>query len=244
MLQQLIVACGTCCHVQVVRDGSKAAVTAHSISRAADHCYVRALVQGCARQNQGVDPVQFPMFYKEPANFSEEPPCGNPVPELFGTKTTVPRKQYHWQQSNGGNQWHIDGFTCDPRVLCKAFKGIRFRFMPQPVSQNAALNASVGSMPSMLVYIAVHKLYGTYIFYPYLGAKGGSQSRKTWEDYEYWGVNITEDELKHINEVLYYNQRPARPAARRAMNAEDFDTSKFNPHKGFRVCSTTLKHAN
>ena len=85
--------------------------------------------------------------------------------------------EYKWKPTNAHNQWWIDAFTCDPRVLWKGMKGVQFVGDPAPVAQNDILNASVGRLPVMLVYICVHPKHGTRIFYPCHGRQGRQEER-------------------------------------------------------------------
>ena len=166
----------------------------------------------CAKQVLGRRPVDFPSFYKT---------------ERAAKRCFAPGYRYMWDPKNGQQQWWIDAFTCDPRALGQAMSGIQFKGAPPPVAQNDILNASVGRLPVMLVYIAVHQTYGTRIFYPYHGAKAGKQA--AYEGYEYWTADLTDDEVKQLNDFVYYNQPGARASARRAgcKPGADFDTAYF-----------------
>ena len=190
-------------------------------------------MQDCAKEGLGKQDITFPSFYQQPASFAEPMPTGaafSPARDLFGANA----KKRRWDMRNTKDQYAIDAFTVDPCVVCKRFRGIRFGNMPRAVSQNAALNASVGQMPTMLVYITTHPKFGTKIFYPYLGAKGGTQKRNTWQDYQYWGHNITREELAHLRRCAYYNQPQARAKARELMAAAGADASSLD-RKLFRV---------
>lgn len=179
-------------------------------------------VQACAQENLGEKPMTYPEFYKQPANMQDPMPTGlgSSAARFLFEPGAQPR---FWKREYCNNQWHVDAFTCDPRVVCKRFRGIRFKKMPLPVAQRPELNASVGQMPCMLVYIATHAKYGTRIFYPYLGTSGGAAKYNTWEGYQYWGHNITKEELVHLQRCAYYNQPPARARARQLMATLDPD---------------------
>ena len=180
-------------------------------------------MQNCAKQVLGRQAVTFPSFYKT---------------EDGAKRCFAPGYQYMWDPINGKQQWWIDAFTCDPRALGQQQKAILFKDSPAPVAMNDMLNASVGRLPVMLVYIAVHQHYGTRIFYPYHGAKAGKKS--AYEGYEYWMQDLTEREVEHLNDILYYNQPTAFASAR---NAGCKSGAKFNPAY-FRVrlymCSACL----
>lgn len=149
-----------------------------------------------------------------------------------------------WDPKNGKQQWWIDAFTCDPRALGQAMAGIQFKGDPIPVAQNDVLNAAVGRLPVMLVYIAVHEQFGTRIFYPYHGAKCGKKA--AYEDYEYWTRDLTAAEVAHLNDFLYYNQPGARNSARNAgcKVGAAFDTAYFRVRSHMQsACLTALTAA-
>lgn len=156
-------------------------------------------MQACARQVLGRDKVTFPGFYRS------EPEAARCFKDNYA---------YMWNPKNARNQWWIDAFTCDPRVLWEGMKGIQMHGNPAPVAQNDILNASVGRLPVMLVYICVHPIHGTRIFYPYHGAKAGKVAAYT--DYQYWTRDLTAAEVTHLNDFMYYNQPEAHASARRA----------------------------
>lgn len=156
-------------------------------------------MQNCAKQVLGRQPVTFPQFYKT-------------EPEAL--RCFVPGYEFLWNPKWSENQWWIDAFTCDPRLLGRAFKCIRFRGDPPPVQQNDILNASVGRLPVMMVYIAVHQEFGTRIYYPYHGAKAGKKA--AYQNYKYWCRQLTPREVAHLNDILYYNQPQAHKGAKQA----------------------------
>jgi hypothetical protein len=60
------------------------------------------------------------------------------------------------------------------------------------------------------------------------------QKRNTWEDYQYWGHNITKEELAHLQRCAYYNQPQARAIARELMAKDGHDVDKLDSNL-FRV---------
>lgn len=176
----------------------------------------------------GKVPVEFPSFFKDP-----DVPRRTETAYLFDKDY-----QYYWHPSNAENQWWLDGLRIDPSELIENQQVIFEHGMDQPVVQCKLANASVGSLPSVLVYIAVHKDFGTHVFYPYHGAKGGggdkTETLHMYDGFRFWYSELKDDELKFIIERKYYNQAQGLKAfekkgsdARRERLAGPFDADNF-----------------
>lgn len=145
-----------------------------------------------------------------------------------------------WNPEHFANQWFIDAFTVDPDELLKDRTGIYPRGRPRFVQQCDLINASVGSLPKVQVYIAVHQDFGTLVFYPYHGAKHGGRSEKKdanmYEGYRYWTSELSDTEKEQIRTSGYYNYSAAIEAIRKKGGGqwEDFNSGDFHP-KHFTV---------
>lgn len=123
------------------------------------------------------------------------------------------KDKYLWDPANAGNQWWIDGLTIDPSILLSNRKVIWQQGVSQPVLKSKMENASIGSLPKVTVYIAVHPAFGTHVFYPYHGAKHGGEFKgnpgKMYDGFQFWFSDFSEDMLQFIKERDYYNQERA-----------------------------------
>jgi hypothetical protein len=59
-----------------------------------------------------------------------------------------------WHPDNSDNQWWVDAFTIEPTSLLTHSTVISKRGMKQDAVENPWANASVGTMPKVMVYIA------------------------------------------------------------------------------------------
>ena len=82
-----------------------------------------------------------------------------------------PEYKYYWDPLNNLDQWHIDGLTVDPHNFLCDLKMIGQKGVAFDIVENALLNKSVGQLPKIMVYIAVHAQFGTSIL---------SQDRCSW----------------------------------------------------------------
>lgn len=152
--------------------------------------------------------------------------------------------RYFWRPEHNQNQWHIDAFTCDPHDFVSSARGIKRRGAPQPPSSDPIMNFSVGQLPRMMVYIAVHAQHGTRVFYPYHGAKGGNRkegSEGTWDGYKYWTGTLEDEDAEQLMSFHYYNQEPAMnnvAAVQKLLDASE-DPKRVQPHL-FLVCLHTF----
>lgn len=185
-------------------------------------------VQACARQALGLDPVQFPKMYaKDPALMA--------LPNIRDAHE--PGYEYYWSPDHYKNCWFCDALTIDPSELLADDKGIWERGTPQPVCQRRLENANIGSLPKILLYLAVHPDHGAHIFYPYHGAKhGGSADTKfdegkMYNGFEFWYTQLTPAELEHVRSRCYYVQasgvRKMSATTRARMAAPGFNPQNF-----------------
>lgn len=139
--------------------------------------------------------------------------------------------QYYWDPENIDDQWQIDAFTTDPQVFLSDLKAIGEEGVPMPVQQLEIMNKSVGALPKMLVYIAVHPQHGTRVFYPYSGARGGQKKENTYDGYQYWCSNLADWQKEQLVQFAHYNQTGAwshqHVAARRLRVSERFSPDNF-----------------
>lgn len=147
-----------------------------------------------------------------------------------------------WDPSNGMNQWWVDAFSVDPSAMVEGLTGLWCRGTPQPIRNTKLENASVGTLPLILVYIAVHQQYGTYAWYPYHGARHGAVDeegeKKMFQGFKYWFDDISEADKEDIVRNRYCNQPSAIEAYHNKSSKEEweaFTTGKFNP-RWFMVC--------
>lgn len=175
---------------------------------------------------------------------AELPPCYRDAwlgGEYAGVET------YMWQPTNGEDQWWIDAFTVDPSKMLEGMTGLWETGIPQPVTRTRLENASVGTLPNITVYIAVHPTHGTHAFYPYHGAKGGGADKaadaKMYGGFKFWFSEMTAGQLGDIVEHQYCNQPAGVTAFYDKSSAEEqeifeaapADQSEFQPTY-FMVC--------
>ena len=154
-----------------------------------------------------------------------------------------PESGYRWDPLNGQEQWWIDGLTVDPSNLLENMKGLWIHGEPQPVTSTKLENASIGSLPKVTVYIAVHAEHGTHAFFPYHGAKHGGADKdadgRMYQGFQYWFSNLTSSQLGHIVEQSYCNQEGGVEAFRKRASPEEYKRFKEGPFdpRLFMVCS-------
>jgi hypothetical protein len=64
-----------------------------------------------------------------------------------------------WHPDNSDNQWWVDAFTIEPTSLLTHSTVISKRGMKQDAVENPVANASVGTMPKVMVYIAARSAW-------------------------------------------------------------------------------------
>lgn len=115
-----------------------------------------------------------------------------------------------WEHPRGLEQWWIDAFTVDPHKMLLGLTGLWEHGTPQPVTSTRLENASVGSLPIITVYIAVHPKFGTHAFFPRHGARGGGGKADSkggmFEGFKYWFSDMDPDTLEAIARLRYCNQ--------------------------------------
>lgn len=194
-------------------------------------------MQACAKQILGRMDVEFPSFLKEA--------CKGRFKYLLSQKrgrgAATPGRRHRWKHENGFKQWWCDAFTVDPSHMMGG-EGLWEHGQPQVVTSTALENASVGSLPSVMVYLVAHPTHGTHAFYPYHGAKHGAvkgNGQKTlFKDFEYWYSSLPAEVLAQIVELNYFNHPKSVEAFFNKAKQEEvhaFRTGPFNP-KYFLVC--------
>lgn len=191
------------------------------------HGLICADVQACAKQCLGRQPVVSPDCYKSA-------PAKDAWQHIFQPDFT-----YFWDPEWAREQWWIDAFTIDPSMLLQDMRGLWEHGIPQPVMATAIENASIGTLPKILVYMACHQEYGTHIWFPYHGAKHGSSNKDgldaMYEGFDYWFSSedpAFQARLQRLIKSRYYNRPDAVDKFERRASASEiagFKSAKFNP---------------
>ena len=195
-------------------------------------------VQACAKQVLGLEPVAFDLeavAYDTVGLYTRlrvDPP--------FQHIYDLNKYKLVWNPAWGGEQWWFDGMTIDPSMLLTDLRGIWEHGVEQPVTVTKLENASVGTLPKVMVYIAVHAKFGTHIWFPFHGAKHGGPNKagdnKMYADFEFWFTQLPELEKAKIVHKMYYNpeksvekfQATATQEEKEAFGAEgEFDAVNF-----------------
>lgn len=159
-------------------------------------------MQACAKQILGLNYVQFPPQLRKI--------CNGKFSYLYPDQHGRGGRPHKWRHEFGKNQWWIDALTIDPSHMLGG-RGLWEKGKPQPVCSTALENASVGSLPAVMVYLAAHPVHGTRAFYPYHGAKHGSVcdsetgEKSLFRDFEYWFDSLGEKEKEEIRDLGYFN---------------------------------------
>jgi len=132
------------------------------------------------------------------------------MPQVLRRQLFKSDYQYRWDPELALDQWWIDALTVDPLELLQDRRVIWTADRPQPVLQTKVENASVGTMPAVAAYLAVHAKFGTHVFFPYHGAKHGGDDKeadgKMYEGFIHWHARVSEDVRDFIKHRDYYNQ--------------------------------------
>ena len=184
-------------------------------------------MQACAKMLLGQQPIEIPAFYH-----AADAPCKHAVACL----KEPGRPPLYWHPDFFEDQWFIDAFTVDPHELLDDRTGIWPRGVERPPQQCNLVNASLGSLPKVQVYIAVHQQFGTLAFYPYHGAKHGGRSEKKdermYEGYVYWTSALSKESKEQIRDRGYYNFQAAMEALKKdgtAAEWREFTGGEFHP---------------
>ncbi|MGV0990572.1 hypothetical protein [Limnohabitans sp.] len=200
-------------------------------------------MQAAAKQVLGLTVVPPLDLYKNVGLYQHG---DNPMQFIFDQDFT-----FTWNPDFGKEQWWFDALTVDPTKLLTNLKGIWMHGVEQPVTATQLANASIGTLPKILVYIAVHQVHGTHIWFPYHGAKHGSADKDSegtmYEGFEFWYQGLTDEQRKQIIKLGYYNQpvgqeKFQKTASNAQKNAFE-DDSEFNPDH-FMVSYSTVVLVN
>lgn len=195
-------------------------------------------VQAVAQQVLGRMDIKFNDLYKTVGLF--------PCQDQMWAHVTQPSYHIRWSPEWRQEQWWLDALTVDPSKLIMDIKGLWEHGIPQPVTSTKLENASIGTLPKVLVCIAVHQKFGTHIWFPYHGARHGPQDKegegKMYEGFKYWFDDLPEHEKLKIIQHGYYNhpkgleefRKIASNSQQNALESETFDPSFF------MVCTSTL----
>lgn len=218
-----------CAHAHLGKHFSVSVWRADCCSRniACNHLLSHIAVQACAKQCLGRQPVVFPDCYKAPA-------VRDTWRHLF-----EPGFNFLWKPEWAKEQWWIDAFTIDPSQLLHDMRGLWEHGIPQPVMATAMENASIGTLPKILVYIACHQEFGTHMWFPYHGAKHGSGDKDgvdgMYEGFEYWFDSDDGEfqaRLARLIGMQYYNRADALQKFERRASASEkaaFRSNEFDP---------------
>lgn len=188
-------------------------------------CEKQRLVQACAKQVLGQIKVTFPESFNTGW-------CKQIWGFLFH-----PSYAYYWNPDNGKKQWWIDALSVDPSKSFDDLRGIWARGVPQPVVESKVHNSSIGSMPLILAYVAVHPDYGCHIFFPFHGAKHGGVDKLShgtmYQGFRFWFHDCGPLELHKLTTMNYYNTEEAmvKAADRLAKNPGSSQLSKSSKAK-------------
>jgi hypothetical protein len=164
-------------------------------------------------------PVEFPLCYQEAW--------------LQGEYMNLP-DDYYWDPKNGKEQWWIDALTVDPSKMLEGMTGLWEHGVPQPVTRTRLENASVGTLPIISVYIAVHPEHGTHVFFPYHGAKGGGGDKdaedRMYGGFKFWYSEFSHEQLIDIVEHQYCNQPAGVAAFEKRASATEQESFKQHPN--------------
>lgn len=169
---------------------------------------MRCNVQACANQILGNTDVVFPPQLKDI--------CNGKFHYLYSRKRqatgeVMAGRKHKWKPANGYEQWWVDALTVDPSHMLGG-TGLWEHGRPQPASCTPLENASVGSLPAIMVYLVAHPEFGTHAFFPYHGAKHGSVCDKAtgakalYQGFDYWYTGVPEAVLKLIVKLGYCNK--------------------------------------
>ena len=194
-----------------------------------DVAHITLLVQECARQVLGLDPVQLHSAYQDGHLVYPDGEKG-----MYNDMYT---RNFYWKHSRGFKQWWIDALTVDPTKLLLDRQGIWEYGRDQPVHESALVNAHLGSMPAVMVFLAAHQEHGTHAFFPYHGAKHGAVDKtgvkKLYEEFDYWYTKLPAATKAQIVKLGYCNTPKAIEHFRKTASPQEWaefrDTSKFNP---------------
>lgn len=120
-----------------------------------------------------------------------------------------PPQEYMWNPENGYDQWWIDALTVEPSKLLENMHGLWVHGEPQPVTSTKLGNASIGSLPKVLVYLVCHATFGTHAFFPYHGAKHGGDDKdgegKMYDGFQYWYSELTPEQRDQLKDTAFSN---------------------------------------
>ena len=206
---------------------------------------VRQMPTYNSRAQMYLRPAPAPGSVKGPDSFSAQtvPVSGQWV------DVSDPRYRYHWHPMFVQQQWCIDAFTVDPHDFLQGLTAIRIKGKSVPVAQNGLLNKSVGQLPRMHVYIAVHAKHGTRVYFPRTGAQGGGRGAArdaVYAGYGLWYETLDAQSREQLRTFLYYNQAKAAEAVRQqaekghGLEPELFKVLQFHELKNshFLICCT------
>ena len=188
-------------------------------------------MQATAKQVLGRVPATYPDLYKHVGLFEPQSRRWEHLVESTGYEGPA------WHPDFGEEQWWFDALTVDPTKLINDITGIWEHGTPQPVTSTKLENASIGTLPKILVYIAVHQVHGTHIWFPYHGAKHGSQDKEAegamYEGFKYWHTDLDELELQQIVKSGYYMQPKGLDKFKLTVNdgeQQAFANNAFDPN--------------
>lgn len=181
-------------------------------------------LQDCARQLLGHIPVQYPAYHFEAG-----------AAGLYAAQRTRARElPFYWNPEFFQNQWFIDAFTVDPSDIVMDRKGICVMGEAPPIMESQLVNVSVGGLPKVMVYIAVHQKHGVHAFFAYHGAKhGGTADKRAEADmyagFDFWYERLSPEEKAHIIERNYYNTPESVAAFKKRSSASAFKAFTDGP---------------
>lgn len=191
-------------------------------------------MQDCASQVLGRIPIVFPQCYHDES-----------LPWLARVWAWLKIAKLHWNPQRGRFQWWIDAVTIEAPKQDGGQAGMGVKGVGQPILQTKLANCRPGSMPAVMVYVAVHPQYGCKVWFPYNGAKGKGGAKKNkpgqpWEGFETWLSTLPQEKKDLLVDLEYFNHPDTMDKkVSKAKRKEMQDKSAFTP-ENFLVWSLML----
>lgn len=141
-----------------------------------------AATQRCAKQISGERPCEYPDW----------------VPDELKKATG-----YMWHPDNSDNQWWVDAFTIEPTGMMSQSTVISQRGMKQDAVENPVANAGVGTMPKIMVYIAVHAVHGVFVSWVNTGSTMGRVG--AYDGFKRWTDDLSDIDKVYVSQFHHFN---------------------------------------
>jgi len=171
---------------------------------------------------------RIPVEY-EPYHFRED------AEGLYAARRVHTRSTpFYWNPDFFHRQWFIDAFTVDPADIVADRTGISIKGEPQPIMESEIAHMTVGRLPKVMVYIAIHEKRGVHAFFAYHGAKHGGKAdkkadAKMYEGFDFWYQTLSDEHKAFIKERNYYNCEESVEKFRKRVSAQAFKAFQEGP---------------